>query len=39
LQNGISNPQLHAAVKEKQRFYRQKMIAGVNLDKIYNGFE
>jgi len=39
LQNGISNPQLHAAVQEKRRFYREKTIAAVNLDKIYNGFE
>ena len=39
LQNGISNPQLHAAVQEKRRFYREKTIAGVNFGKIYNDFE
>jgi putative hydrolase of HD superfamily len=39
LQNGISNPQLQTAVKEKRRFYREKTIAGVNLDEIYNDFE
>lgn len=30
LQNGISNPQLHAAVQKKRRFYLEKTIAGVN---------
>ena len=39
LQNGISNPQLHTAVQDKRRFYREKTIAGVSLDKVYNGFE
>jgi len=39
LQNGISNPQLQTAVQEKRRFYREKTIAGVNFDKIYNDFE
>ncbi|MEI7826469.1 MAG: hypothetical protein WCI87_01540 [Euryarchaeota archaeon] len=38
LQNGISNAQLQAAVREKQLFYRNKTIAGINLGKVYKGF-
>ena len=38
LQNGISNSQLQTAVQEKRRFYREKTIAGINLDQVYRGF-
>ncbi len=38
LQTGISNAQLQAAVREKQLFYRNKTIAGINLGKLYKGF-
>jgi len=38
LQNGISNAQLQAAVREKQLFYRNKTIAGINFSKVYKGF-
>jgi putative hydrolase of HD superfamily len=38
LQNGISNAQLQAAVQEKRLFYREKTIAGINLDEVYGGF-
>lgn len=34
LENGISNPQLQVAVQENRLFYRNKTIAGVNLDKV-----
>ena len=38
LQNGISNPQLHTAVREKQLFYRDRTIADINLSNLYNEF-
>jgi len=38
LQNGISNEQLQTAVQEKQLFYREKTIAGINLGNVYNAF-
>jgi hypothetical protein len=38
LQNGISNPQLQAAVHEKKLFYSEKTIAGINFDKMYASF-
>ena len=38
LQNGISNAQLQAAVREKKLFYRQKTIAGINLGNVYKDF-
>jgi len=38
LQNGISNSQLQTAVQEKKRFYRDKTIAGINLDEVYKEF-
>ncbi|MFZ0012227.1 MAG: hypothetical protein WAL97_10095 [Halobacteriota archaeon] len=37
--SAIETERLQTAVKEKQRFYREKMIAEVNFDKIYNDFE
>jgi putative hydrolase of HD superfamily len=39
LENGISNPQLEVAVQDKRLLYRNKKIAGVNLDKVYRDFE
>ena len=39
LQNGISNSQLQTAVQEKQLFYREKTIAGINLGSVYEGFD
>lgn len=39
LQNGISNAQLQTAVQEKKRFYREKTIAGISFDKVYQGFQ
>ena len=38
LQNGISNSQLQTAVQEKTVFYREKVIAGISFDKVYQGF-
>jgi hypothetical protein len=38
LQNGISNSQLQTGVQEKRLFYRKKTIAGINFDKVYQGF-
>jgi putative hydrolase of HD superfamily len=38
LQNGISNSQLQTAVQDKKLFYREKTIAGINLDEVYKGF-
>ena len=38
LQNGISNAQLQSAVREKSLFYRNKTIAGINLDNVYKDF-
>jgi 5'-deoxynucleotidase YfbR-like HD superfamily hydrolase/competence protein ComGF len=38
LQNGISNVQLRAAVREKSLFYRHKAIAGIDFGKVYKGF-
>jgi putative hydrolase of HD superfamily len=38
LQNGIANPQLHTAVREKQLFYRDRTIADINLSNLYNEF-
>lgn len=38
LENGISSAQLRAAVKEKRLFYRNKTIAGINLDAVYKDF-
>jgi putative hydrolase of HD superfamily len=38
LQNGISNAQLQTAVRDKKLFYREKTIAGINLDEVYGGF-
>lgn len=35
LENGISNPQLQAAVHEKQLRYKNRVIAGINLFDIY----
>jgi hypothetical protein len=37
--SAIETERLQTAVKEKQRLYREKMIAEVNFDKIYNDFE
>ncbi len=39
LENGPSNPQLQKAVQEKEEFYYSKMIAGVNLGKLFEEFE
>ena len=39
IENGISNPQLQAAVQEKRVSYRNKTIAGINLDNVYEEFE
>jgi len=38
LQNGISNSQLQTAVQEKQLFYREKTLAGINFDDVYKNF-
>jgi len=38
LQNGISNAQLRAAVREKSLFYRHKTIASIDFGKVYKGF-
>jgi putative hydrolase of HD superfamily len=39
LQNGISNAQLQTAVEEKQLFYKEKTIAGINFSKVYKSFK
>ncbi len=38
LQNGISNSQLQTAVREKRLIYRDKSIAGISFDEVFNGF-
>jgi putative hydrolase of HD superfamily len=38
LKNGITNPQLEAAVQEKRFFYRQKSVAGIDLGRVYEDF-
>lgn len=38
LENGISNPQLKKAVQEKRSTNRTKIIAGINLGRIYECF-
>jgi hypothetical protein len=37
LQNGISNAQLQAAVREKKLLYREKTIAGINFNEVCKG--
>jgi putative hydrolase of HD superfamily len=38
LQNGISNSQLQTAVREKKLSQREKTVAGIDLDKLYEEF-
>jgi hypothetical protein len=38
LRDGITNPQLEAAVEEKRLFYRHKSVAAIDFDRIYEDF-
>jgi putative hydrolase of HD superfamily len=39
VRNGISNPQLQTAIREKRLGYRNKTLAGIDLSKVYEEFE